>query len=304
LDKLIFLLIILPIIFYIFYKKKTQNLTKFQQYLKYFSLVISSSLWLFLISGSFYFPQHLIVNNYHLINNNLPKLKIALISDLHVGPYRKKAWIQQIVNKLNNIPNLEAVFIPGDFIFGGIQFTQELAPLKNLKIPIIFATLGNHDHYPTEPLNSYTANGVSQALKKFNIPELKNQSYFWQEKNIYIVGLDDNDLKYHDLDQAFKNIPQNSKKILLAHSPDIIDELTFTFNPNLILSGHTHCGQVRLPLLGAIPGTIPTKYGKQLEKHHYQINKNQDLFITCGTGEVGTRLRTFNFPEISVLSIN
>ena len=131
---------------------------------------------------------------------------------------------------------------------------------------------------------------VSALLSKFGLTVLKNKNIFWPEKNTWIVGLDDNYWGFHDLKKAFSDVPKNTPTILLAHSPDIVDELTEDRKPNLILSAHTHCGQIRLPFLGALPFTIPTQNGKKFEGGLYDLGKTK-LFVTCGVGETGTRAR-------------
>jgi len=114
--------------------------------------------------------------------------------------------------------------------------------------------------------------------------------------------VDDNDTGFHDLEKTFKNTG-DEPKILLAHSPDIVDDLDKKNIPDLILSGHAHCGQIRLPVIGALPFIIPTKHGKSMNRHLYNL-ENTKIFVTCGVGEVGTRARLFNPPEVVVLKIN
>ena len=96
-------------------------------------------------------------------------------------------------------------------------------------------------------------------------------------------------------------MPKNAGKILLAHSPDIIDEFNSKNKPDLIITGHTHCGQIRLPFFGALPGVIPTDHGKEFDKHFYA---DKNLFVSCGVGESGPPFRFWNPPEINILEIN
>lgn len=270
---------------------------------------IAFTITAFLVSlfgyAAFFAPKNLVIHTEKITSKNLPTMKIAVVADLHVGPYRRDDWVKKVVEKINAIPDLEAVLIPGDFIYGGTIFTRYLKPLSQLEVPIIFATLGNHDHSDGID-NAAISAAVSKALQDYQVPELKNATAFWSEKNIWIVGVDDNDLGYDDLPKALSDIPKHLKdfpKILLAHSPDMVDHIRSEDHIDLVVSGHTHCGQVRLPWLGAVPFLIPTKNGKNLERHFYDL-PHTDLFITCGVGEVGTRMRFLNPPEIAILEIN
>ncbi|MCF7812682.1 metallophosphoesterase [Candidatus Gracilibacteria bacterium] len=258
-------------------------------------------MFLIVVQGSFFEPRKLVVREFEMTDPDLPPLRIALLADIHVGPYKSYAWTRKLVQKLNSLENIEAVVLPGDFVFGGAQkYGPHLFPLRHIRAVKKWATLGNHDHDIVEPRNTEQSQTVSYFLREYGLQELKNTAEYWPEKDLWIVGTDDNDLDYHDLDAAYEKV--GGMNILLAHSPDIVDDLG-DHKPNLILSGHTHCGQIRLPFLGALPFTIPTENGKKLESHLYEKNGNR-IFITCGVGEVGPRARLLNPPEIVILNIN
>jgi len=254
--------------------------------------------WWVVWYGSYREPQKLVVREFQIEIPTLPHLRIAVIADIHVGPYKKTDWVQKIVEKLNKLEDIDVLLISGDFVFGGAEkYVSELSPLKDLQIPQKFFTLGNHDHDIVEPRNTIQSEAVSTALRDLGLIELKNDRFFWEEKNMWIAGVDDNDLGYDDLGEAVGNVEQPF--ILLAHSPDIVDKMTN--QANLIVSGHTHCGQIRLPWLGALPFTIPSHNGKKLERWWYP---EKNIFLTCGVGEVGPRARLLNPPEIVVLEVN
>ncbi len=253
--------------------------------------------------GSFIEVKRLVVREFDIQDDRLPTMKIVVITDIHVGPYKDSKWVQRVVEKINKLDSIDAIFIPGDFVYGPAKiFGSDLAPLKNLNIPLKIATLGNHDHRLTELANTIQHQAVSSNLKKFGIRELKNESFYWTQKGIWIMGMDDNDRQFHSWRQTYLGT-DIQPKILLVHSPDIVDELADDQRPNLIISGHTHCGQIRVPGIGALPGTIPTNNGKKYERHLYDLGVSK-IFISCGVGEVGPRARLFNPPEIAVLRIN
>ncbi len=254
--------------------------------------------WLTVGYGSYIEPRKLVVREFDISIESLPELRVGLIADIHVGPYKGQEWMEKVVKEINTL-ELDVLLIPGDFMFGGAEkYATELSPLQNLSVEKKFATLGNHDHDIAEPRNTIQSSKVSEALRNLGIVELKNSRFFWEEQGIWIAGVDDNDLGYSDINGAIGGI-EKEPLILLAHSPDIVDELETL--PSLIVSGHTHCGQIRFPGMGAVPFTIPTDNGKELERYFYE---DKNLFITCGLGEVGPRARLLNPPEIVVLNVN
>ena len=99
---------------------------------------------------------------------------------------------------------------------------------------------------------------------------------------------------------ALDGLTDEDMVILLAHNPDAV-LFSETKVADLILSGHTHGGQIRLPLVGSL-AHIPTVLGNTYDKGLFSL-KDQWLFITSGVGEIGPRARLFNPPEIVLLNI-
>ena len=266
-----------------------------------FAVLIFSCL--VILYGCFIEPYKLVIRDFYIKDKALPSLKIGVISDIHVGPYRKSEYVARVVEKVNSIQDLDLVVMPGDFIFGEADpYIYEAKPLANLRNVRKFATLGNHDHDRFEPNNTLRSALVVKELTKMGIEVLTNNASYLEDKAIWIIGLDDNDGRFHDLSEAF-SVVDDKPKILLTHSPDIMLELNDQYRPNLVISGHNHCGQIRLPFIGAVPLIIPSVTGKEYERHLYEY-ANGHIFVSCGLGETGTRARLFNPPEIDILHIN
>lgn len=251
--------------------------------------------------GTFFETKRLVVRNVPITIERLPSLRIGVIADFHLRPSKKSDWIKKTVALMNE-QEVDFVVILGDFLSGKSQeFSGFVSPIQNIKVPV-YHVLGNHDYFFDRKHRSPEAmNFLRKNLRMSESLELKNEAVFLEKHSVWLVGVEDNYAGFHDLSKAFQNVPNNMPSILLAHSPDIVDELSQEKNPDLVLSGHTHCGQIRFPFLGAVPFTIPTKNGKNLEKHWYP---NQRIFITCGVGESGMPARFLNPPEIVVLDIN
>ena len=223
------------------------------------------------------------------------KTKIAVISDLHLGILKNQKFLKKVINKINKIKDIDALIIPGDFVYLALDSTLEklFKPFSDLNIPI-YATLGNHDHYKKEPT---TRKKLKKVLKKNNVILIDN-TFFEFKKNVLLVGIgskiahDDN---ISILESAFK---KNKKIIVVAHNPDSSLDIK-NLDIELMISGHTHGGQIRIPFI--YKKIIPCK--GDFNQGIYNLKKGSKLFISSGIGEVGYPLRLGIAPSIDILDI-
>ena len=304
-------ILILGIPVFLVWIKKFSDSKIFKKYFSIFA-IFGTIIWGCIFYGSFIESRQLRLNQHQIAIPNLAKMKIAVVSDLHVGPYKKADFVEKIVDEINRISDLDAVFLPGDFVFGSAEkYSENLEPLKNIQIAEKWAVLGNHDHWKFAEFDQIQSGRVEKKLEKMGIKVLKNESDFWEKKGVFVLGVDDNSwnafvptVRFHDTEKTFAGVPDPAPKILLAHSPDIWWQMEKKFKPDLILSGHSHCGQIRFPLFGAIGFLVPIR-DRGLEKGFWPATDlRPPIFVTCGTGEVGPRGRFLNPPEISILQIN
>jgi uncharacterized protein len=228
------------------------------------------------------------------------KAKVALFSDIHIGRFKDKAWVEKVINETNKIENLDAIVVAGDWTYWPKDISKEgfmndFAALRNSRYPI-YAVMGNHDiekpgpRLRTELESALVELGVKIIDDKFvDFPtwRLVGVEDLWSDQ---YVGLVEN------------NLSKNKPNIALTHQPDVVrDYDKLTKKPDLTLTGHTHCGQVRIPFLYklALP-TIDSYY----DKGWYDVRENAKLFISCGVGEVGLPIRLFNPPVVDVLEIS
>ena len=151
----------------------------------------------------------------------------------------------------------------------------------------MYAVTGNHDQ-------NVSYEGI---LSGSNITLLKNKYeyiYNGTSEKIMLIGLDDYLEGTLDLDAAFSYEDDTSYKILLAHEPDVYDKLTKV--PDLMLAGHSHNGQVRIPLAGAIYKTIGAKKYYDTE---YSLGDTK-MYISGGVGTSKYKVRLFDRPSISL----
>lgn len=230
----------------------------------------------------------------------LKDIKIVQISDLHIKSYGKKEKkLVELIKKIN--PHI--LIITGDFISDNKGLFPTIEVLKDIstKVPTI-AILGNNDHFKKH--KKLNTEKLIESLKSININLLINESVkitIKKESNtnsFYIIGLNDNYLSYDNIFKATNNLNENLPKILLAHSPHIIEKIN-TEGINLILSGHTHGGQIIFPLIGAIYTNSAYNTKKKYIFGLY-TQTNTKMYVNRGIGTSFLPIRLFCKPEITI----
>ncbi len=230
--------------------------------------------------------------------------RIVQISDLHYKQYTEEFFIRLVVHDVNALkPDL--VLLTGDYISTPFTSLEKPVPwayecaelLTHIECPQRFAILGNHDCMVNEP-------AITDALETHRIPVLNNRGIAIERdgQRIWLAGVADwlNGKEEPNYDQA---IPQSIKSdkvpvILMAHEPDVAPE-SAKHGIDLMLSGHTHGGQVRFPFIP--PLTLPPM-GKKYVEGHFQVGPMQ-LYVNRGIGAVGVPFRFNCPPEITVITL-
>ncbi|HVW66535.1 MAG TPA: metallophosphoesterase [Candidatus Peribacteraceae bacterium] len=258
--------------------------------------------------GSFIEPKRISLNT-KSIQKSLPAMRIAVIGDLHVGPYKQSSFVEKIARNVNALdPDL--IFIVGDFLFDHTSDIFHLDPLRELTSRYgTFGIIGNHDsgrhlrrgkHFVTRD----RSDEVSAYLQERGVAMLRNKSHRLDINGtaLRVAGIDDIWMSSSDLDAALNGIANDEPTILLSHNPDVIlDERSH--HASLIISGHTHGGQIRLPFVGSLY-PLPDRLGRAYDQGIFHISDRTTLAITHGIGETQTRARLFCPPEILVLHIH
>lgn len=217
--------------------------------------------------------------------------KIALIADLHIGKYKKQAYVDKIVRKLNTL-DVDMVLIAGDFTYYPDEWDlQELfAPFKEIQ-HTTYWVLWNHDvEQPGPPLRAE----LIEALDYPQIHHINNQ----------VVELDGFTLVWlwshwnrEDDVTLLKQYTAEDNVIVLAHNPDTISKYSNS-SADITLVGHTHGGQIRIPWL--YKKVIPTRWDFDRWLTH---EVQGTLYITAWIWETGLPMRFLNPPTIDVLHI-
>ncbi|MBI4458161.1 metallophosphoesterase [Candidatus Uhrbacteria bacterium] len=257
--------------------------------------VLLTAVWLIVVYGSFVEPKILTVKTYPIaLGATGTRLRIAVISDLHLGAYRHADWTAKIVKRINAL-RPDAVVLAGDFVATEAG-TAGFAPLRDLETRFgAYAVLGNWDY-------RIGAIEVRKAIESASVEVLTNESVPLNVdgKTVRLVGLDDLTFGMPDWPAALASVQPGDVVIAAAHNPDAVQRAEHE-NVDLVVSGHTHCGQVRLPFIGPVP-KLPTDLGRRYDCGVFGFGPVK-LFITPGVGETGARARLFNPPEISLLDL-
>lgn len=214
---------------------------------------------------------------------------IALIADSHLGVYKSKKFLERVVEKINQ-QNIDYVFIAGDFTYepNPNELDQLFSALKNINKPV-YVVLGNHDvQRPGQPIRE----DLVKVLKNNNLIILNNDIAVLND--FVLVGLGDAWIEEDNV-SILENINTDKSVVVLTHNPDTTSKYTNT-NADITLTGHTHCGQIRIPFLYKY--AIPTEGNFDKGLTNEPLTK---LFITCGLGEIGLPMRLFNPPVIDIL---
>lgn len=276
-----------------------------------FAITLCVIAWGVIFYGSFIEPARLVVVKKTITLNNSPenKIKIALVSDLHVGPYKETNFVKRVVKTIKN-QQPDIIMFAGDFVYNSGDQVRFLQPLKELSAPLgVFAVLGNHDYSDTNFLLGQDAfirsANISESLEALGMTVLINDGVTLDVngKKVGLIGTDDFWTGRASIGNAIKSLNTTAVPhplILLSHNPDMIyfakDALI-----DLLLAGHTHAGQIRLPFIGSVPG-IPTSLGRFFDRGLFEF-ENTKLFITSGAGEQGPRARLFNPPEVAIVTL-
>lgn len=230
--------------------------------------------------------------------------RIAQISDIHLERFTEDFFFRKAISRINALkPDL--VLITGDYIsnnptgpddgaFAAMPHCGEI--LQGLECPLRFGSLGNHDVDVDSAavVNMLTASGITPLVNRY-VPIERGGKRLW------VSGLDDAYAGNPDINLAVPEEP-DAPVILMCHEPDFMDTIVRhkrSQHVDLVLSGHTHGGQVRLPFFGALQ--LPP-LGEKYSIGRYRFGQTQ-LYVNRGIGTVGLPVRFDCPPEITHITL-
>ncbi len=224
------------------------------------------------------------------------KLRAVSLTDFHFDPLYETDYINECVRQANAL-NPDVVLLTGDYISNTSDRMNDLAEaLGGLRAKVgIYASLGNHDFWD-DPLR------VRKALISKGVEVLMNEHtrVVCGDGELIIAGLNSVWSGRPNWDRVASGLKANERALVLVHEPDFADQLAYDERAVMQFSGHTHGGQVRLPLLGAL--RLPS-FGKNYEAGFYDVKKLK-LHVNRGIGTVHYHVRFFCPPEIACFDIS
>lgn len=224
---------------------------------------------------------------------------IAVLTDLHHGPFVGIEFIQSAVSLANSLKP-DIVALVGDYAHKGTKAHVQLPPcldtLAELSAPLgVYAVPGNHDM-------ADRGRFYRKVIASTPLTDLTNQNrrVTIGHESIYLAGVDDLWWGKPNLNEALEGVPAGTPVVLLSHNPDFAEDWPDS-RVGLVLSGHTHGGQIYMRGLGS--SWLPSKYGTKYRRGLVQGPASQ-VFVSRGLGEAGVPLRVNVPPEINLLTLS
>lgn len=293
-----FMLFALTVVYDVFYlgtKKLPFDATRRDAVVKFLNLSAIGVGLIYIIGGFLGGAQKPKIKNVKVKIKNLKNpLKIAQLTDVHIGEYLKEEFLDDIVKRVN-ASSPDAVVITGDLVDLEItQIEDTLLGLKNLKSKYgTFYVPGNHEYY-------HGVGPIMEYVESLGIKVLRNENV--QFGGINLAGAYDisafraNSIYKPDIKKALAGIDADLPTVFLAHQPKQIEEFDDKTPVDLMLSGHTHAGQI-FPFSLLVRLAQPYLYG--LYKH----NEKMQIYVSSGAGFWGPPIRFLAPSEIAMINM-
>ncbi len=223
-------------------------------------------------------------------------LKIALVSDLHIDTSHLGSVEKQALALLASAkPDL--IVIAGDLVSSsrGVPGALEFVKRASRVAPVV-VVWGNWDHQSNVDLHLFKC--MLESLGNVKVLVNQHRVYTINNSRILVIGVDDPYTGFANLTRALEGAPKGLYTILAAHSPQIIGEAAGKVD--LVLAGHTHAGQIVIPLLGPLYVPLPRRYRKYWYGL-YEVNGTY-LYVTSGLGSVPP-IRLGTNPEVAIIEV-
>jgi predicted MPP superfamily phosphohydrolase len=220
---------------------------------------------------------------------------IAQLSDLHIGAHTPLWWGKRWA-RVANAAAADLVVVTGDMVTSGVAFHEDIAELVGeLRAKDgVFVIMGNHDYFGEgEPLVS--------LLEGRGVQVLRNRGVILERDGgqLFLAGIDDTWTKRADLERALAERPAGMATVLLAHDPERFPAAAKR-SVQLVLSGHTHGGQIAMPFLARYINA-----SKLAHRYHIGLYKDGDatLYVHPGLGTTGPPMRLGAAPAIALVTL-
>jgi predicted MPP superfamily phosphohydrolase len=218
-------------------------------------------------------------------------VRLAHLSDLHLAAGLRPRRLLRAIELVNRLrPDL--VLITGDFVCASVRPTDALSEaLRHLRVPA-WATLGNHDYWSG-------AEQVERAVREGGVQVLRNSRATIELRGapLHLIGVDDFRTGHSDVAAAFAGLEPGGTRVVLTHDPNVADDLV-GHGAALIVAGHTHGGQIRVP---GLTREIAKRIGVKYLAGFFQLGETR-LYVNRGLG-AAVPLRLAAPMEIALLTL-
>jgi predicted MPP superfamily phosphohydrolase len=221
------------------------------------------------------------------------RFRVVQLTDIHVGRAVPPSYLRRVA-ELAHRARPDLVVLTGDYLNRSLTYVDELRHFVSLLPRPLFATLGNHDHWSGR-------DGVVAALEQGGATVLSNESlrFAGAGLDLVLVGVDDGFTRSDDVPRAFARVSRAAEALVLSHFPNTADRIADT-GARLILSGHTHGGQIVVP---GVTQLVHRVLGHKYVAGWFELDRSQ-LYVSVGVGgSVGLRAGEGSAPEVSVFDL-
>ena len=236
--------------------------------------------------------------NTNYLNENTDEIRILQFSDTHISDYFDIEDLKNAVIKINE-ENPDIVVFTGDLIdqYDNYQYKDEIyeiwETLGSIKAPIKYAIYGNHDY------GGGAEKVYKEIMKNSGFILLINQNSELLQYNINFIGMDDSIFGSFKPDIISGYLNKNMYNIVLSHEPDVADRF-LEYSIDLFLAGHSHGGQVNLPVVNYLP-LLAEKYVRGF--YDFENIRQTKLYVNTGLGTSKIPLRFMAEPELTVITL-
>nr|WP_205092481.1 metallophosphoesterase [Thalassobacillus pellis] len=259
--------------------------------------------------GTYYYarymePDMLTIQTETIKNTSIPEsfqdFKIVQFTDTHVGFHYSLDQLKNVVDTINQ-QQPDLILFTGDLVDKPHEYTWDediVSVLEQLQAPHgKYWIYGNHDH------GGYGTEVVKKTMADSGFTVLQNSSTAIQKGNglFYLAGLDDVMLGRPNLEKALQGVDPSVFTIMMVHEPDYADYVK-RFPVDVQLSGHSHGGQIQVPLFGYL--VTPPHAEKYVEGFHELGDYPLQLYVSRGLGTTRLPYRFLCKPELTVFKLS
>ncbi len=277
------------------------------------NIIVGAAAGVGAVGAGFYLRKD--VDNLEVVQQelNLPNLppamegwRLGLMADWHLGPYISEEYLRRVV-EVANAQNLDLTCVVGDFVYQSPRYIEPVSKLLAELRPRVglLGTLGNHDHWQgaDKARQCFTAVGM-RMLDNRRIYLHSDGTFSEQpsEQCLCLAGVGDCWEDVIDYRAALDGVPNEVPRLLFAHNPDCAeDQQAGNWRVDALLAGHTHGGQVSLPILGTV--LVPTNYGDKYVAG-WATGPHFNVYTNRGIGMTVLPIRSGARPEITVFTLH